>query len=62
MRTVSDPFFNKTVQERGDQLLPYGKRAESSDNVWGGGGDNTWDGDDTGITEPILPERRYSPA
>ena len=67
MRTVSDPFFNQTVRERAQQrgkvAAGYGKRAESSEDVWRGeGGWGGGGGDDVDSNEPVLPERRYSPA
>ena len=54
MRTASDPFFNHSGR---DKRAAAAKRAESSEDVWGGNGD-----DDKIDAEPAVPERRYSPS
>ena len=68
MRTSSDPHFGQTIRDMraGHRVTAnVGKRAESSEDVWGRG-DRVWSGagdngeEDSG-GEPELPERKYSP-
>ena len=63
LRTTSDPFAQTSRVPQRNAVAPgYGRRAESSEDVWWGGGGRVWGEREDSYEEPDLPARGYSPA